>query len=99
MGATWLRLNVGVKIFMRPIKELRLQRWERIRKGGIVKFILIRGLGWIFLMCISELVMRALGQPRLVWYWMAPAVLFVGLSWDLARWFYAGAKIAGNKPN
>lgn len=89
---------------MSRFQELRLQRWERIRKGGIVKFILIRGLGWIVLMCISELVMYALGQPRLVWYWMVPAVLFTGLSLDLTRWFiimrlYARAQKAKNNPN
>src|ERR1700722_2188923 len=104
MAATWLRLNVGVKIFMRKIKEIRLQRWERIRKGGIVKFILIRGLGWIVLVCISELVMHALGQPELVWYWMVPVVLVAGLLWNVAMWFvimelYARATNAKNKPN
>jgi hypothetical protein len=88
---------------MRSFQELRLQRWERIHKGGIVKFILIRGLGWIFLMCIAELVMYALGQPRLRWYWMVPAVLFTGLLWQLAMWFimmwfYARAKKAKDKP-
>jgi hypothetical protein len=89
---------------MNRIQELRLQRWERIRKGGIVKFILIRGLGWIVLVCISELVMHALGQPQVVWYWMVPAVLFFGLLWYIAKWFvimwfYARAKNAKNKPN
>jgi hypothetical protein len=89
---------------MKSIQELRLQRWERIRKGGIVKFILIRGLGWIVLMCIAELVMYALGQPRLAWYWMVPAVLFTGLLWDMTRWFvimrlYARAQKAKNNPN
>ena len=89
---------------MSRIQEIRLQRWERIRKGGMLKFLLIRGFGWIVLMCISELVMHALGQPRLAWYWMAPAVLFLGLLWALARWygimwFYARAKKAENKPD
>ena len=89
---------------MSRIQELRLQRWERIRKGGFLKFILIRGLGWIVLMCISELVMCALGKPRLDWHWTAPAVLFAGLLWELARWFlimrsYARAKKARDKPD
>ena len=89
---------------MSRIQELRLQRWERIRKRGFLKFILIRGLGWIVLMCISELVMYALGRPRLVWYRIAPAVLFAGLLWELAMWFVimgssARAKKAKNKPN
>jgi uncharacterized BrkB/YihY/UPF0761 family membrane protein len=89
---------------MSRIQEIRLQRWERIRKGGFIKFMLIRGLGWIVLMCIAELVMYALGEPRPVWYRVAPAVLFVGLLWELARWFlikwlYARAQKAGNIPN
>jgi hypothetical protein len=72
---------------MSRFQELRLQRWERVRKGGMLKFMLIRGLGWIVLMCISELVMRALGEPRLVSYQMVPAILFLGLLWELANWF------------
>jgi len=89
---------------MSRFQELRLQRWERIRKGGIVKFLLIRSIGWIVLMCISEFVMYALGEPRLAWYWMASAVLTIGLLWQLAMWFvimrfYARAKKAENKPN
>jgi hypothetical protein len=89
---------------MSRIQELRLQRWERIRKGGIVKFMLIRGLGWIVLMSISELVMYALGEPRLAWYWMVPAVLVAGLLWNFAMWFvimelYAHGTKAKNKPN
>jgi hypothetical protein len=97
--------NLGdYQTFVSKIQELRLQRWERIRKGGIIKFMLIRSLGWIVLMCISELVMYALGEPRLAWYWMVPAVLFAGLLWGLARWFvimwfYARAQKSKNKPN
>jgi hypothetical protein len=72
----------------------RLARWEKIKQGGIWRFVFMRGvLGW-GLSCgvFASAVDRMSSQPNsLPWYLFVPLVLGLfligGIVWGLVMWF------------
>ena len=68
----------------------RLARWEKIKQGGIWRFVLLRGvLGWGLTMgvigVIFELVSRK--AEAFPWYLILGVFLPAGFVWGLLTWF------------
>jgi hypothetical protein len=68
---------------MGDIRQLRLTRWERIQKAGMLRFVLTRGLafGILFgvMVCIPS-------PPPLPWYILMLLFCVAGLAWGAAMW-------------
>jgi hypothetical protein len=91
---------------MSNIQELRMQRWERIQKAGMIRFILIRGLSFGLLFGIAILIIPPSSNHRLpAWYILVPVFCLAGLAWGSGMWFvtmgeYNRAKRSQNRnPN
>jgi uncharacterized BrkB/YihY/UPF0761 family membrane protein len=73
-----------------PTTAERQARWEKIKQGGIWRFVLLRGvLGW-GLTCgiigvVFELASR--GAEAFPWYVILGLFLVGGAVWGLATWF------------
>jgi hypothetical protein len=75
---------------MSDIQNLRLVRWERIRRQGIWHFVFVRwvlgaGLPGSIIIIIFDRVTRK--DEALAWYLMLGLCLVVGIFWGLAMWF------------
>ena len=75
---------------MSDIQQLMLARWERIKQGGIWRFVLYQGvLGWGLTMgiigIIFEHVLRK--EDAFPWYFILGLFLVGGFVWGLATWF------------
>jgi hypothetical protein len=68
---------------MSDIKQLRLARWERIQKGGILRFIATRGL--IFAVFFGVMVFISSPLP---WYLSLLVSCVAGLVWATVMWFF-----------
>lgn len=68
----------------------RLARWEKIKEGGVCRFVLLRGvLGFGLPMGIIGIIFEHLtwGKQALPWYLVVALCLIVGSGWGLAMWF------------
>jgi hypothetical protein len=68
----------------------RLARWEKIRQGGVWRFILLRGvLGWGLPMGIIGITFEHVSRKEeaLSWYFILGLCLVLGFVWGLAMWF------------
>ena len=69
---------------MSDIRQLRLARWERIKKAGILRFVLTRGISFAVLFGVMVFI---LSPPPLPWYILALLCCVGGLVWGTAMWF------------
>jgi len=79
------------------IQQLRMQRWERIQKAGKVRFILIRGLPFGFLLgAITYLI----SPPPLPLFLLVSIYTLAGLAWGAWMWTFMmwEYKRAKNRP-
>jgi hypothetical protein len=68
----------------------RLARWETIKQGGFLRFVLLRGvLGWGLPMSILGVVFEHVSRKAeaLPWYSILGLCLALGFVWGLAMWF------------
>lgn len=80
----------------------RMARWEKIKQGGVWRFVLLRGvLGWGLSMGIIGILFEhvAWKKEALSWYFIVGTCLIAGSFWGLATWFlsmriYSRAKSA-----
>jgi hypothetical protein len=65
-------------------EETKVIQFERIRKEGVLRFVLTRGLFWglTFFALI-----RLLFAPPLTWYFLLGLCCGANLVWNLMRWF------------
>lgn len=88
---------------MSDIRQLRLARWEKIKQGGIWRFVLLRGMiGWGLtcglIMVFFELALRK--AEAFPWYLLMGLFVIGGFVWGLAMWHvtmwsYSRAQKAG----
>ena len=69
---------------MTKIEGLRMKRWERIERGGIFRFVILKGSAWSI--CVAAIGYAFTTIP-MAWYCFVPSVWFVGLIWGLVMWF------------
>jgi hypothetical protein len=82
------RVSAGVER-MSEIRQLRLARWERIKQGGIWRFVLLRGvLGWGLPMGIIGIIFEHVSRKEeaFAWYLILGLCLIGGFIWGLAVW-------------
>jgi len=75
---------------MSDIRQLRLARWERIKQGGIWRFVLLRGiLGWGLPMGIIGIIFERVSRKEeaFAWYLILGLWVLGGFVWGLAMWF------------
>ena len=75
---------------MSEIQQLRLARWERIKRGGIWRFVFLRGvLGWGLPMGIIGIIFERVSRKEeaFAWYLILGLCLMGGFVWGLAMWF------------
>jgi hypothetical protein len=68
----------------------RLARWEKIKQGGIWRFMLLRGvLGWGFTCGIIGVVFELTSHKAeaFAWYLILGLFLVAGFVWGLGMWF------------
>ena len=71
-------------------RQLRLARWERTKEGGILRFVLLRGvLGWGLAMGIIGIIFEHVSrmEEAFPWYFILGLFLVGGFLWGLATWF------------
>ena len=67
---------------MSDIRQLRLARWERIKQGGIWRFVLLRGVfGWGLAMSVIGIIFELVSRKEeaLPWY-LILGLFLVGMS-------------------
>jgi hypothetical protein len=75
---------------MSNIQQLRLARWERIKQGGIWRFVFLRGvLGWGLAMGIIGIIFEQVSRQSeaCAWYLILGLCLAGGFVWGLGMWF------------
>jgi hypothetical protein len=75
---------------MSDFQQLRLARWERIKQGGIWRFVLLRGvLGWGLTVGIIGIIFEQVSRKSeaFAWYLILGLCLVGGFVWGLAMWF------------
>jgi hypothetical protein len=75
---------------MSDIRHLRLAKWERIKQGGIWRFVLLRGvLGWGLSMGVIGIIFEIVSRKTeaLPWYLILGLFLVCGFVWGVATWF------------
>ena len=68
----------------------RLARWEKIQRGGLGRFVWLRGmLGWGLPMGIIGIIFEHVSRKEeaFPWYFILGLFLVGGLVWGLAMWF------------
>ena len=68
----------------------RLARWEKIKQGGIWRFVLLRGvLGWGFTCGVIGVLFEEVSRNKeaFPWYMILGLFLVAGLVWGLSMWF------------
>ena len=68
----------------------RLARWEKIKQGGIWRFVFLRGvLGWGLPMGIFGIIFEHVSRKEEAapWYFVIGICLLGGFFWGLAMWF------------
>src|SRR5438552_3868086 len=87
VGQPWL---IPVVRRMSDIRQLRLARWERIKQGGIWRFVLLRGvLGWGLTMGVIGVIFEHVSRKAEAFPWYSILGLFLvgGFVWGLIMWF------------
>jgi hypothetical protein len=69
---------------MSDIRQLRLARWERIKKAGMLRFVLTRGLTFGVLFGVVVFIL----PPPAPWYILVLLCCAAGLVWGTAMWFF-----------
>jgi hypothetical protein len=75
---------------MSDIQQFRLARWERIKRGGMWRFVILRGvLGWGLTMGIIGIIFERVSRKEeaFAWYLILGLCLVGGCVWGLAMWF------------
>ena len=68
----------------------RLQRWEKIKQGGLWPFVLLRGvIGWGLTMGIIGIIFEHVSRKEeaFPWYFILGLFMAGGFVWGLATWF------------
>lgn len=75
---------------MSDIRQLRLDRWEKIKKGGIWRFVFLRGvLGWGLSMAVIGIIFELMSRKSeaFPWYLILGLFLIGGFLWGVATWY------------
>jgi hypothetical protein len=75
---------------MSDLRQIRFARWEKIKQGGIWRFVFLRGvLGWGLVMGIVGIIFEHVSwkEEAFPWYFILGLCLIAGFGWGLATWF------------